>query len=593
MSKIQILPEILSNKIAAGEVVERPASVVKELLENALDAGSSKIIIEIEQGGKTLIRVSDNGAGMNYDDALLSIERHATSKIFSDCDLFAIKTLGFRGEALPSICSVSKFNMVTRDKNSSAGTSIFINGGKITKVTEIGAPVGTMITIKQLFYNTPARRKFLKTNNTEMSHVADTVARIAMSRFDVSFKLLHNNKPLKNWAIVQDPLERSADVLGHNIKNDLQKIADKGADSILTGWISSPGIARSTARGIYLFVNGRFVRDRMVQHAVFQGYGDRLMKGQFPVAVLFLKIPFEQVDINVHPAKAEVKFAEQAKIHDYIVKKISQTLKLSALPGWTDVSSYIKEEAHVSEIQPEYEYIKKKEPLPFKIFPDQEQSELTNKTYKILSTPKKAEQSFLWAKSSFGDLRIIGQLHNTFILCESEEGLVILDQHAAHERILFEKLKNRAKGLPPASQNLLLPETIDLPYQEAEILTRILPELQKYGLEVEPFGGNTFVVKSLPALLSGREVKPLIIEIVEKLAETGFSAGISDAVDKCLIIMACHGSIKANQHLSNEQIQAILNQLDECDDPSCCPHGRPTWLNWPMQTFEKSFKRIL
>ncbi len=593
VSKIQILPEILSNKIAAGEVVERPASVVKELLENALDAGSKKIIIEIENGGKSLIRVSDNGTGMNHDDALLSIERYATSKIFSDSDLFAIKTLGFRGEALPSIASVSRFHLVTRDENSQAGTSIFIDGGKIRKVTETGAPTGTMITIGQLFYNIPARRKFLKTINTEMSHVADTVARIAMSRYDVTFKLLHNNKQLKNWPVVQNPLDRAVDVLGSNIRNDLHKIADRGADSILTGWISAPGIARGTARGIYLFVNGRFVRDRMVQHALFQGYAGRLMKGQFPVAVLFLKIPFDQVDINVHPAKAEVKFAEQKRIHEAIVKSVSHTLSLAERPRWAETSPLSAKDSHISGIEPEYGYIKKKEYSSPKTFVDKEKFSSINRKDEIFSIPQKAEQSPLWAKSSFRDLRIIGQLHNTFILCESDEGLVILDQHAAHERIVFEKLKVRAKGLPTVSQKLLIPETIDLSYSEAAILTRILPELQKFGLEIEPFGGTTYVVKAIPSLLADREAQPLIIEMVEKLAETGFTSGVSDAVDECLIIMACHGSIRAKQRLSDEQIQRLLDQLDECENPSCCPHGRPTWLSRPIKTLEKLFKRVL
>ncbi|MBL0716913.1 MAG: hypothetical protein JJV89_02580, partial [Desulfosarcina sp.] len=483
--------------------------------------------------------------------------------------------------------------LVTRDKSSQTGTSIFIDGGKIKKVTETGAPTGTMITIKQLFCNTPARRKFLKTTNTEMSHVADTVLRIAMSRHDVTFKLLHNNKQVKNWPAAQNSLDRAVDVLGTNVRNDLHKIIDNGADSILSGWISAPKIARSTARGIYLFVNGRFVRDRMVQHALFQGYAGRLMKGQFPVAVLFLKIPFDQVDINVHPAKAEVKFVEQSKIHDAIATSVAQTLNMADRPKWTQPAPSPVKESHISGIEPEYGHIKKKEYFPPENFIEKENFSPINKKNEIVSIPKKTEQSPLWAKSSFRDLRIIGQLHNTYILCESNDGLVILDQHAAHERIIFEKLKARAKGFPIASQKLLIPETIDLSYREAEILAKILPELQKFGLEIEPFGGNTFVVKAIPSLLADREARPLIIEIVEKLAETGFASGISDAVDECLIIMACHGSIRAKQHLLDEQIQAILDQLDECEKPSCCPHGRPIWLNWSAKTFEKSFKRVL
>ncbi len=597
MSKIRILPEIVSNKIAAGEVVERPAAVVKELLENAIDAGSTKIIVEVEQGGRSLIRVSDNGAGMNPDDALLSVERYATSKIFNDSDLFAVKTLGFRGEALPSIASVSKFQLVTRDQNSEAATSIFIDGGKIKKVTETGAPAGTMVTVRHLFYNTPARRKFLKTVNTEMSHVADTVARIAMSRSEIAFRLLHNNKQVKNWPAVQNPIDRAAETLGRDIKNDLYEIADQIPGLLLTGWISAPSVARSTARGIYLFVNGRFVRDRMVQHALFQGYAGRLMKGCFPVAVLFLKIPFDQVDINVHPSKAEVKFAEQKKIHAAIIESVSRTLKLAERSGWTEAKSCPSENLHVAGIAPEYGSGRQNKAGFQNNFSAEDffsaDSSKAETLPGTLSEPRKAEQSPLWAKSSFRDLRVIGQLHNTFILCESKEGLILLDQHAAHERIVFEKLKAGARGRTPTSQKLLVPETIDLAYREAAILAKILPELQAFGLEIEPFGGNTFVIKAIPSLLSNRDVRPLIMEIVEKLAETGFSVGISGALDECLMIMACHGSIRAGQSLSDKQIQALLDQLDECGNSSCCPHGRPLCLSWPVKILEKSFRRVL
>jgi DNA mismatch repair protein MutL len=283
-SKIKILPEILSNKIAAGEVVERPSSVVKELVENALDANSTRIIVEVEKGGRSLIRVSDNGEGMGHDDALLAIERYATSKIYKDQDLFSIKTLGFRGEALPSIASVSRFSLMTRDKKAEAGTEIIVEGGKIKNVSDVGAPTGTMITVKQLFFNTPARRKFLKTINTEMGHIADTMANIALGWPHVQFKLLHNAKTVKSWSLASDHVDRIADVLGKGVKDDLHRIQFGESNLSVAGWISDPRVTRSTSRGIYLYVNGRFVRDRTIQHALLSGYTSRLMKGRFPVA---------------------------------------------------------------------------------------------------------------------------------------------------------------------------------------------------------------------------------------------------------------------------------------------------------------------
>ena len=318
MSNIRILPENLSNKIAAGEVVERPASVVKELLENALDAGSTRIIIDVEKGGQSLIQVSDNGTGMNHADALLAIERYATSKISSDDDLFAIRTLGFRGEALPSIASVSRFQLITRDKSSDAGTEIVVEGGKVKSVSEVGAPVGTMIAVRQLFFNTPARKKFLKTVGTEMGHIADTVARMALDRPGVQFRLSHNNKTVKSWPPVSEHLARVADVLGKDSRPDLHAIEFSRNGLLISGWICSPRVTRRTSRGLYIFVNGRFVRDRTVQHGIFKGFAQRLVKGQFPVAVVFIKIPFDQVDVNVHPAKNEVRFVKPQAVHEAV-----------------------------------------------------------------------------------------------------------------------------------------------------------------------------------------------------------------------------------------------------------------------------------
>ncbi len=326
MSKIKILPEILSNKIAADEVVERPSSVVKELVENALDAASTRITIEVENGGRSLIRVADNGIGMGHDDALLSLERYATSKIYKDQDLFSINTLGFRGEAIPSIAAVSKFTLTTNDGTAHTGTEIVVEGGKIKRVSEVGAPKGTMVTIKQLFFNMPARKKFLKTTGTEMGHITDVVSGVTLAWPGTYFKLLHNGKVVNRWSIKSDPMERVVDVLGKTIKNDLHRIRLNIDDLSIAGWVSSPRITRSTSRGIYVYVNGRNVRDRIIQHALFEGYAGRLQKGRFPLAVLLLKVPADQVDVNVHPAKREVRFEKPDEIHRLVESAFQKAL---------------------------------------------------------------------------------------------------------------------------------------------------------------------------------------------------------------------------------------------------------------------------
>lgn len=332
MSKIRILPDILSNKIAAGEVVERPASVVKELVENALDAESSRIVVEIKNGGRSLIRVSDNGAGMHRDDALLSIERYATSKILSDSDLFDIRSLGFRGEALPSIASVSKFKMVTRDRDSETGTEIIVEGGKILNVAEVGTPVGTQISVEDLFFNTPARRKFMKTVATEMGHIAEGVSAAALGWPAVHFQLLHNGRAVKSWPSTKEPFDRVMDVLGREIRHDLHPISFSDPRVSIQGWVASPRLTRKTSRGISTFVNHRFVRDRTIQHALMEAYSGRLMKGEFPVAVLFLRVPAEAVDVNVHPTKHEIRFIDPKEIHAAIITAVKKAFEPADRP---------------------------------------------------------------------------------------------------------------------------------------------------------------------------------------------------------------------------------------------------------------------
>jgi len=598
MSKIKILPEILSNKIAAGEVVERPASIVKELVENALDAGSSRIMVEVRKGGRSLIRVSDNGVGMSSDDAMLSLERYATSKIYTDGDLFAINTLGFRGEALPSIAAVSKFCLVTRDDTSSSGTEIIVHGGTIQKVSEIGAPQGTMVTAEHLFFNMPARRKFLKTVTTEMGHIVDAITKIALGWPDVQFKLTHNEKLVKNWPATGDSVDRIADVLGIDIKDDLCNIKLSADNLTIAGWISSARNTRKTSRGIHLYVNGRVVRDRIIQHALFEGYSGRLVKGQFPLAVIFIHVPYDQVDVNVHPAKHEVRFAQQKNVHDAVRRAVAEALQHADQSGWnapgTQPNLPTAEQSGIFEPMADFKIFERqrKDPL-FREIGKSASFRPAFSLKKDLSLAQVGAQTPLWEKKRFGDLRVIGQFRDMYILCESGDGLILIDQHAAHERVLFEQLKHRFQDERKTSQKLLIPETIDLGYREAKILERLISNLNELGLEIAPFGGDTFVVKAVPLLLKNKEIKPLVIDIVEKIAQIGFSSGMETVLDQCLELMACHGAIRANQRLSDKEIEKLLHQLDACDQPSNCPHGRPTWIRWSVKDLEKLFKRIV
>ncbi len=611
MSRIRVLPDILSNKIAAGEVVERPGSVVKELVENALDAGATRIVVEAEKGGRSLIRVADNGCGMDRDDALLAIERHATSKIARTEDLFSIRTLGFRGEALPSIASVSRFHLVTRSDEAVSGTEVTLVGGKLIDVADVGAPVGTMITVRELFFNTPARRKFLKTIGTELGHIGDTLARLALGRPDVDFKWIHNGRQVKRWPIANDPFDRVVDVLGRAIRPDLypMDIADGGLRA--RGWVASPRLVRPTSKGIYLFVNGRCVKDRVLHSAVFHGYRERLMKGQFPMAVCRLEVPVDQVDVNVHPTKHEVRFADARKVRSVVAAAVSNALLAGDRPRWHPPAESPTPADGVREPERTYPIPSPvgQNPVPFARSRQAVPASGVGRTH----TPADSlspHGSFPRTRSGvgipyhralesgsapstmgrFSDLRPIGQYRRTYILCESEGSLVLIDQHAAHERVFYEQLKQRSRTANAASQGLVVPETIETGYEDAALLERFASEFHRLGLEVEPFGGHTVIVTGVPVVLAGGPIEPTIREILVKLADNE-GAEMPDILDDCLKIMACHGAIRARQELDGREIRRLLAQLDDCRNPSHCPHGRPTWIEWPLRDIEKAFGR--
>jgi DNA mismatch repair protein MutL len=455
-----------------------------------------------------------------------------------------------------------------------------------------------MVTAERLFFNMPARRKFLKTITTEMGHIVDAVTKIALGWPEVQFRLTHNGKRVKNWPATGDPVDRIVDVLGIDIKDDLCKIEFSADDLSITGWISSNRNTRRTSRGIYICVNGRVVRDRIIQHALFEGYSGRLVKGQFPLAVLFIHAPYDQVDVNVHPAKHEVRFAHQKNVHEAVRRAVARALHRADLSGWTA--------PEIGANRPSMERFGIFEPIADFELSERKRKDAYSREIGIstsyrptpllkqdLGLDETGVQTPLWEKKRFGDLRVIGQFRDMYILCESGDGLILIDQHAAHERILFEQLKKRFKDAKKTSQKLLIPETIDLGYREAKILERLIPNLNELGLEIAPFGGDTFVVNAVPLLLKNKEIKPLLIEIVEKIAQIGFSSGMETVLDQCLELMACHGAIRANQRLSDKEIRELLHQLDTCDQPSNCPHGRPTWVSWSSKDLEKLFKRIV
>jgi DNA mismatch repair protein MutL len=611
--RIQILPEELCNKIAAGEVVERPSSVVKELLENALDAGATEIVIELGGGGKTLIRITDNGCGMNHQDALLCFERHATSKIRKDDDLFALTTLGFRGEALASIASVSRLSLKTCNNLNGLGQHIQIEGGKIKKVEQQGLPVGTIVEVRNLFFNLPARKKFLRKDQTELGHAADVVSKLALARPDVSFRLLHQERLMLDLRHEKALPERLAALLGRSLLHDMLPVDEAMGETLrISGLISRPDLNRSATSHIYTFINGRYIRDRVVQHAIMEGYRHLLMKGRYPVVALFLTLDPALVDVNVHPTKHEVRFRDQGVVHDFIAATLQQALKPS---DWIPQSQQNHPPAVGSMVPSTPDRQVQYSPLP----DNSESAELSvreqSHSFTFNNGPilppapaMNASVAERWQPGSadqmhqaelctgkgdsfFSDLHILGQYHQTYILCQDQDDLVLIDQHAAHERIGFERLKKAYEEGGVQRQQLLFPEVFELDYKSAAALEEHLAELERLGFEVEPFGGKSFAVKSLPALLASAPVVKLVTDVALELERIGREGRLAESLDDVLIMMACHRVIRANQALSHREIKALLVDLDTIDFKGHCPHGRPVHTRMSLYEIERLFRR--
>lgn len=591
MSRIRLLPEIVASQVAAGEVVERPASVVKELIENSVDAGARKIDILIRRGGISLVRVIDDGSGMDRDDALLSLERHATSKIRSAADLHAIATLGFRGEALPSIASVSRFRLTTREMDAVAGTEIIVNGGKIDIVRDGGEAPGTQVEVRSLFYNLPARRKFLRSENTESRNIEHQLRLQAIGHPQIAFTFVRDDRVAFQLPPAVNLRDRIRDSYGNDLLERLLPLTGTGLDKIdISGFIGQAGVSRQTRAQQLIFVNGRAVESPVVTAGLREGYHTALMKGQFPVTFLFLNLDPGSVDVNVHPAKREVRFREPNAVREAVVNSIHRALE-GGRRDWQEkfrapnVSQRsappIERETRPIEVQPAFAQ-QTIETLP-RVAPSgfEKRRELPDTSPAEEKIDKKVPQQF----------QIIGVLNKLYILMENVDGLVLVDQHAAHERILFEELRRRMEEQGVPSQKLLLPQTFDLSPRDAEWVERNISILQKMGIGIEGFGPNSFKIDSLPAFLKTSDPASFMQRVVDDLKSASNSSSALRLGEEMIAKTVCRHAVKANDPLRYLEVEKLVQDLLGCDLPYCCPHGRPTMIQISLAELEKKFGR--
>jgi DNA mismatch repair protein MutL len=674
MGKIHVLSETVANKIAAGEVVERPASVVKELLENSLDAGATRIRINIEAGGKRLIQITDNGCGMVRDDAMLAFERHATSKLKDAEDLLSVATLGFRGEALPSIASVSRLRLETRALEELSGTVVEISGGKIARVEDAGLPEGTSITVRDLFFNTPARKKFLKAESTELSHIASLVTHYALAHPDKHFEL-HS---ATNAMLVAPPVagysERVYQVFGKETLDQLIPVAatqpleriglpqpppwrreeedvaeprDPG-EMRVHGFVSKPEIQKLNRNSIFIFVNGRLIRDRLVQHALTEAYRNIIPPTVYPVVLLFLELPAGEVDVNVHPSKTEVRFRQQSVMHDFVRDSVraalmkarpvpqfmtemrahataSQSLTPGARDDWEPApgmaaaasrpvpyetatgTGFVLHAPAPPPVSARFQFeggiaVEANAALPvarglelIPAIPDTGCAPATEVRELEVREPEFHELEVREAAptlDSLTTLKPLGQIRNSFILAVSEDGLWIVDQHVAHERVLFERILKQRAAQKVESQRLLMPIILELSPAQQAIFTEIADELQRNGFEAEPFGARSVAVKVAPAGVDAAAVEHMLHELLDQISREEQSLNLEKIRARIAASIACHAAIKVNMLLEQNKMEWLLTELAKTDHPYACPHGRPVVLRYSMKDIQKAFKRI-
>ncbi len=643
MGRIRILSDTVANKIAAGEVVERPASVVKELLENSLDAGATELRLDVEAGGRRLMRLADNGSGMLRDDALLAFERHATSKLSDVKDLLSIATLGFRGEALPSIASVSRLLLETKSPDESVGTAVEIAGGKILRCDEAALAGGTIVTVRDLFFNVPARKKFLRSEATEIAHIASLVTHYSLAHPVKSFVLRHNSTELLAVTPVASMRERVYQVFGSQTLEDLVDLGDrarelkfpaeenhreeiKARQFRLRGFISGPQVQKLNRNSIYLFVNGRLIRDRLLLHAISSAYHNLMPPACYPFALLFLDCDLEEIDVNVHPSKTEVRFRHGSAVHDFVRDTMRETLMAqrpaSRIPAPTppqlasqqpgaglpysefsqrfedmsvEASASVPSEIPDPAVLPEFALRRPPSPAPRFDFSDEPRTSTPPKlavpdTHGSLFTDAYAPE--LESLDALKDLRALGQIHNSFIVAAGRDGLWIIDQHVAHERILFEQVLTARSAGSVETQRLLVPLVIGLSAGQQIEYARIAEELDALGFETEPFGNRTIAVKSAPAGVGAGDIEKVLFEILEISERELRRASLDDLRRAMAASIACRAAIKINTRLDAAKIDWLLRTLAVTSCPMSCPHGRPIALRYSTRDILKSFHRI-
>jgi DNA mismatch repair protein MutL len=654
MSRIRILPENVANKIAAGEVVERPASVVKELLENSLDAGAKSVRVEVESGGKRLIRITDDGSGMLHDDALLAFERHATSKLKSADDLLSISTLGFRGEALPSIAAVSRLTLETRAAEEEQGARIEFAGGKLISVKPAGAPAGTAISVADLFYCVPARRKFLKSETTELGHIASLVTHYALAHPDKHFLLKTPTQEILNATPVATMAERVYQVFGRQAAMEMVEMAPveapiraaitepelepgEGAARIrISGFVSRPEIQRTNRNGIYIFVNRRLIRDRLVLHAINEAYRNIVPPGVFPAVLLFLELPYEEVDVNVHPAKIEVRFRHSQVVHDFVRDSIRMALSdarpvpsfassgapksevafaagvVAAMSGGNDGAGNFAAARGGFGVAPANASAPVEEEFELSGAPERPIPQRLNfETGEAIVLPKAVPESgegcgqpshvidgesesagALPGPHDIGDLKPLGQINASYIVAVNCEGLWIVDQHVAHERVLFEKHLAARRAGAVGGQRLLMPIVAELSPHQIAIFEQIAEELRANGFEAELMGPRSVAISAAPAGIASGNAEKLLEEILDGVARESQAISLESLQARIAASTACQAAIKVNMPLDQTKMEWLLAELAMADYPMSCPHGRPVVLRYSVREIERAFKRL-
>jgi DNA mismatch repair protein MutL len=614
MGRIRLLSETVASQVAAGEVVERPASVAKELVENSLDAGARNISVAIRRGGISLIRVIDDGCGMDRDDALLSLERHATSKIRSASDLQAVATLGFRGEALPSIASVSRFRLNTREGDAIAGTEIIVNGGKIDLVRDGGEAAGTQVEVRSLFYNLPARRKFLRSENTESRNIEHQIHLQAIGHPEIGFSLMRDDRTLFQLPATKTLADRIRDLYGVELLQRLVEVNGAPAPKIqISGLIGQAGLSRQSRSQQLVFVNGRAIESSLITGAVREGYHTALMKGQYPVTFLFIELDPATVDVNVHPAKREVRFRDPKSVREVVVRCIQQTLERARADWQEKFRAPLRAEpaAPVS--------AKAAPDLALRseiTAPETSHRELPNLgAVSSVADPGRVHGSEITEQfarpsdrrfASTGDrpapqphdknpaqqqFEIIGVLSKLYVLMENANGLVLVDQHAAHERVLFEELRRRMEQQGVPAQKLLLPQTFDVPPRDADWIEQNLSVLQRMGIGIESFGPGTFKIDSLPSFLDVSDAAQFMRKVIDDLKSASNNTSPMRLGEEMIAKTVCRHAVKANDLLRYPEVEKLIRDLLGCDLPYCCPHGRPTMIQISLAELEKKFGR--